>query len=148
MTINFDRLRLAYNRFKTIPNKQVYLNLVMSELDSNNNHCGTIACGMGWLGVTPAFNEMGLVYSTTPRCYNGLCTSSGLEIDGTRVGFIKAATSIFNCDDETADYLFGGTKKARSTVDYKGWKRRALKGDKAELLRRIEVVFLAHDKEL
>lgn len=141
--INFYLLKVAYNIFKDIPAKQVALNSIVKEFRPANNHCGTIACGMGWLGLKPEFTALGL---TTNADHH-------LDYRSRKTGvhhrfYVPVAQDLFNCDEETAKYIFGQMPGYAKTVQYKGWKRRALKGDKAELLRRIEVVFLAHDKAL
>ena len=134
---NISLLEKAYETFKTIPRKNVMMDSVMEELDVIGNHCGTIACGMGWLGVTPAFNDLGLEYKSF----------GGMHWKDRRIDFMSAAQRLFKIDGETASYLFGGMDEPGKTVRFKDeYKRRTLINHKNELLKRCETV-LAYYKE-
>lgn len=142
-TPNFRRLQMAYDIFKDIPRKKVHLSQIVAKCDVENNHCGTIACGMGWLGLSPSFKRMGLRYNTE---------SDILEYAHKQwADYDDAAVDIFDIDQETANYLFDpkeGRRSERPYVEYKGSTRREMISHKSELLRRIETVFQYHGKEV
>lgn len=139
---NFRRLQMAYDIFKDIPRNRVNLNQVVRKCDAENNHCGTIACGMGWLSLTPSFNRLGVRYDVD---YGILVYKGSKQLD-----YDDIAERIFNIDSETASYLFDPVESAsyapRLTVEYRGIKRREMMSHKSELLKRIETVFQYYGK--
>lgn len=151
-TPNIARLTKAYEFFKTLPAKQVDMDDIVDTCDIENNNCGTIACGMGWLAVAKPLRDVRLEWQPSGDLVKGEWRSQGLYIRGKAIGYQQAAMRIFSIDADTAKYLFGPTPDAdrdttypreydhRKVVDYKGMKRRTKLNHKSELLARMETV--------
>lgn len=150
--VKLDRLMNAYEFFKTLPSKQIDMDDVVEKCDVENNNCGTIACGMGWLAIAKPISGMRLEWQESSGPVRGVWRQTGLYMRGKQVSYLQAAKRIFNIDGDTAAYLFGPTPDAylppsdrkqrdqRKVVEYKGLKRRTMQNHKSELLARIETV--------
>lgn len=55
-----DRVALAIQTLERIPGGKIDLDYYYFQLDTAHNHCGTIACGAGWLALQPEWNALGL----------------------------------------------------------------------------------------
>lgn len=96
--INFDLLKDAYAIIGGIPDNRIYLDTVViprGHAPAKGTDCGAIACGIGWLGLHPKFQQLGLE-----------TTENGLKMDGSSVSYIAAAKAVFGVEYADAEKLF------------------------------------------
>ena len=96
---NYELLKDAYAILGGIPDEQINMNAVVLKQAGKNN-CGSIACGMGWLAMHPAFNELGLSYT---RPHGLLYVAPNGETTG---HYGHAAAEIFGITKDQAQELF------------------------------------------
>lgn len=98
---DYELLKDAYAIFGGIPDTAFHLDRIVRKHGSSKG-CGTIACGIGWLAMHPAFNEKGL----TLRHGDELCYqySSGRSTNS----FALAAADIFGITESEGSRLFKG----------------------------------------
>lgn len=96
---NYELLKDAYAILGGIPEDQINMNMIVSR-QSGKHNCGSIACGIGWLAMHPAFNEMGLSYER-PR---GLTYTTNGKAE--TIHYAQAASNIFGITYEEARNIF------------------------------------------
>lgn len=126
--VNVELLREAYAIFDGIPAERVNLSVIASG-STNPASCRTVACGMGWLGMHPTFNSLGLTfYDRTVR------SRFKLAVHGRPMSYATASAHIFGFPKYVGVALFSpwGTFLDRAPNN------RHQVGDKARLLSRIK----------
>lgn len=99
--VRFALLRDAYNFLHEIPEHNVDLNSICKIADEDRTidqpGCNTIACGIGWLGLSPKFQKRGLV--TNPF-------TDELTFNGEPVVYPEAAEKLFGIPYGVGQTLF------------------------------------------
>jgi hypothetical protein len=92
--IRFDLLRKLHAFVMSIPEKQFNLDNIVEDIGDEKlldagayKECGSIACGMGWAGLLPEFNQLGLVWDRT---------YGHLKLNGKPESYDEAAIKLFN----------------------------------------------------
>jgi hypothetical protein len=100
---NFELLKEAYAIIGGIPARQLQLHSIVAESDESFNsndsktkHCGTIACGIGWLGLHPEFQRRGLKVNKHGDTF----------FNGAGMSYPQAASKLFGIDYDTALDMF------------------------------------------
>lgn len=93
---NYELLKDAYAILAGIPADAYDLSSIR-ERKGESLSCGTIACGFGWLGMHPQFQELGLKTVGYME----------LQVKGRSHGVGSAANKIFGISDEDGVSLFG-----------------------------------------
>jgi hypothetical protein len=94
MTPKFELLKEAYAILGGIPSKVINLNSIQ-EKEGKALSCGTICCGIGWLGHHPKFQALGLKTK-----------ENGVSYKGEDSYYEDAASNLFNIDYKSAEELF------------------------------------------
>lgn len=131
----YERLRLAYAFFAGIPAKRFYLDAIVQN-DGNwddppsATNCNTLACGMGWLGLSPFGNALGLRWDDFHhelQYHNARCVST-----------FHAVGQVFGLSPMRACQLFDARHNSERRGEY------ATMTDKEVLLRRIRHFLNTH----
>lgn len=109
--MNKHLLQRAVEIIRGIPAKRFDLDLIAN---SNNPHnCGTVGCAIGWLGMNPEFQALGL---RTGLMEPG-ARSCGVLWHGEYTSFARAASELFGISLGAAWELFKPICKPTSRVD-------------------------------
>lgn len=150
-TLHAERVSLAHQILSGIPDGQVHLNSFYAA-GTEQNICGTIACGAGWLALHPSFQEFGLRPRVVCGQWKGV-EFAGLHADNTHIGF-HAVFKVFASGDEDADASkrivdslfearsFGGWDDVLLRLLHTGRSTRAT--DKELLLMRLRYAYQHH----
>jgi len=125
---NWELLKDAYAIIDGIPSKAIDLDSIR-EARGATLSCGTIACGMGWLGEHPKFKQLGLS-TVGDRSWN-----SDVNLHGELSHYGKAAGEIFGIGTELGSKIF--SPAGCSEIDRKYWRKLS---HKELLLRRMRRV--------
>jgi hypothetical protein len=97
---NIELLKQAREILAAIPANRLNLSFVaMNQCDgahNDPNHCGTIACGLGWLAMRPEFQALGLCVDE-----DGL-----LRLHSRHQYFGTTAAQLFGMSEEDAGSMF------------------------------------------
>jgi hypothetical protein len=97
---NIELLKRAREILATIPAPRLNLSVVALNNEdgacNDPNHCGTIACGLGWLAMRPEFQALGLGVDDEGR----LLWNRKFDYFGT------VAAKLFNMTEEDAGSMF------------------------------------------
>jgi len=118
--VRYGLLRDAYNFLYSIPARSIYLDSICRlepKIDKVGKGCGAIACGIGWLGLHPKFQKLGL------RTQNG-----STRVHGEYEDYDDAAAKIFGISRLEGNYMFAPITQAE---------KRSEKSHKQVLLNRI-----------
>lgn len=99
--MNRDLLEYAYAIIDGIPDERIDLETYSSNginwhENCNPHHCGTIGCPLGWLGMHPYFQALGLQTRGT------YITLSDIPYD-----FVSVGKELFNITKDQSGTLFG-----------------------------------------
>jgi len=97
-TPNWELLKDAYAILDGIPERAIYLDCIRKR-GPRSQGCGAIACGIGWLGMHPKFQALGV--KTVGEGYR-----SRVEVNGTREDYVDAAAALFNIEKTNGKNLF------------------------------------------
>jgi hypothetical protein len=97
MKPNFKLLRFGAAIIDGIPAERVDLSDTRQRGKSPHN-CKTLACGIGWMGMHPTFNKVGLAFEPG--------SMGDLTWKGEHMGYTAAAANTFNITWEQARSLF------------------------------------------
>lgn len=100
--VRYGLLRDAYNALYDIPDTAFNLDSICLKNPQPGKPvrtCGAIACGIGWIGLLPKFQKLGL---KTRR-------NNSVAFAGTAMSYDKAASLLFGMTAQDADSMFSGS---------------------------------------
>lgn len=99
----FALLRDAYNELIKIPEVSIDLDSVCVRNKGGTPTCGSIACGIGWIGLMPKFQKFGI--KTTNR--------DSIQWNGRSVDYPVAVVNLFGITESEAYELFSSSFGSR-----------------------------------
>lgn len=93
---------------------------------TKKDHCGTVACAAGWLGLTPEFQKLGLKFEAIPGTYGKSYDTDLTYVnnEGKSLSRFDGLAQLFDVDYYTALELFcpaGTGNYDREICDKHGW---------------------------
>lgn len=105
--IDWPLLRQACAIIDGIPDNRFNLNVVVNNDEKHSlrvdpHHCGTVGCAMGWLGMHPKFQKLGLTFGSDGE----------LQWKGDFAFYDHAGAELFGLTTKQADSLFAGLRNS------------------------------------
>lgn len=95
-----NELAIAYQILGGIPARQIDLDDIVTR-EGDENFCGTIACGVGWLAMHPRYRERGFKPRLQGQCW--FCEMPGGEES---IGYATVAAKMLGITWDDAYELF------------------------------------------
>jgi hypothetical protein len=144
----FDLLRHAAKIISGIPSKRFALDSIsdnaLDQTQANNpNHCGTVACAIGWLAMHPYMQRRGLGLKEAPNApgFFGVAWKGGMLSSYSYVG-----AHVFNITEFEAQALFQPARISERWPELNSNGRR--RTDKQIFRARMRELFKAYGERL